>query len=80
MGVGGVGRVGMREGQIGTLVSHGVRLDSHGWVVVMVQGLLVRWVGVVRGSMVGLVWLRRGMVVLSSDELVAQTWRLNVSP
>jgi hypothetical protein len=24
--------------------------------------------------MVGLLWLRRGMVVLSSDELVAQTW------
>jgi len=48
----------------------------------MVQGLLVRlvgWVGVVRSSMVGLLWLRRGMVVLSCDELVAQTWRFNVS-
>ena len=82
LGDGGVGGVGMRDGQIGTLVGHAVRLDGHGWIVVMVQGLLVRlvgWVGVVRSSMVGLLWLRRGMVVLSCDELVAQTWRLNVS-
>jgi hypothetical protein len=47
--------------------------------VVMVQVLLVRlvgWVGVGRSSMlVRLLWLReRSMVVLSGDELVAQTW------
>jgi hypothetical protein len=78
LGVGVIGGVGMRGWQIGALVCHAVWLDGHDRVVVMVQRLLVRlvgWVGVGRSSMlVGLVWLRRGMVVLSGDELVAQTW------
>jgi hypothetical protein len=80
LGVGVVGGVGMMRGwEIGALVGHAIWLDSHDGVVVVVQGLLVRlmgWVGVGRSSMlVGLLWLReRRMVVLSGDELVAQTW------
>lgn len=77
LGVGVIGGVGMRDCHIRTLVSHAIWLDSHSRVVMMVQGLLVRLirrVGVGRSSMVGLLWLRRGMVVLSSNELVAQTW------
>jgi hypothetical protein len=81
LGVGLIGGVGMMRGwEIGALVCHAVWLDSHDGVVVMVQGLLVRlvgWVGVGRSSMlVRLLWLReRRVIVLSGDELVAQTWR-----
>jgi hypothetical protein len=74
----GILGVCMRMAQIGTVMGHGVWLDGHDWIVGVVWRWLMRLVSGVGGGssmLVRLLWLRRGMVVLSSDELVAQTWK-----